>query len=235
MSVEDSEKNKRIVYNVLMSLIISIFITGLIVLIIYVFFRKVLEHKNKNYGIALIYTLCFVLIYKQFETNEKFVTDYVVATPSCDTGYSYNVLSSNCYGFKNGNLDYKDAICPTDYKQIENLCYKCNETNLVVNDLTKKCVAKDTLINMTSKAYCPNPSYPILRGTDLFGYWCDEPYRLDFWNIKRIPATCPSKNYEEHTNTYNKYCYKCADNNYKVDITGSSGSKNFLGCKPKIV
>ena len=81
MTVEDSEKSKRIVNYILMSLFISILITAFIVMILFVLFPKVLDHKYKNYGIALLYVICFSLIYRQYyatyETSEKFTSNYI--------------------------------------------------------------------------------------------------------------------------------------------------------------
>ena len=75
MSVEDSEKIKRIVNNTLISLFLSILLTGVIMIILVVLFPKVLDHKYKNYGIALFFVICFALIYRQYDIKEDFSPD----------------------------------------------------------------------------------------------------------------------------------------------------------------
>jgi len=74
MSVEDSEKNKRIVNNILISLFLSILLSGFIMIILVVLFPKVLDHKYKNYGISFLYVICFALIYRQYDIKEGFVS-----------------------------------------------------------------------------------------------------------------------------------------------------------------
>ena len=41
-------------------------------LILVVLFPKVLDHKYKNYGIALFFVICFALIYRQYDIKEAF-------------------------------------------------------------------------------------------------------------------------------------------------------------------